>query len=115
MAGRVPSNTGESWHLHEPRYRILIDQVMSGRSDRDRQGRPIIRKPRPRFAYSFQSTDNIQNNVACIVDITRCRMYSDGAADVVVIPMVLIKIEELEEQENGQGLLNAIYREIQND
>lgn len=92
--------------LFEPRYRLLIADIMTCRPDRERSGFPIS-EPRPRFLFACRS-DNWQRRVAWIVEVRRCLIRRDGIADIVIVPTGWAIVTKLLQRPNSGGLLDGI-------
>jgi hypothetical protein len=85
FAMRMNVELSERIHLHffEPRYRLLINEVMRGRPiDELNMSRPTS-NPRPRFLLACAG--NLK--AAVVVEVEYCRIYVDGRADVVLVPI----------------------------
>jgi len=67
----------------EPRYRLLIREVMANRNDRERSGSPIA-APRPRFLLA---SFGFATHAAVLVEVCRCRIRWDGTAQVSLVPV----------------------------
>jgi len=102
-----PITIGEelSLRLFEPRYRLMIAEVMSGRSDRERQGFPIS-TPRPRFLFACRS-DSFRRAVTCIVEVRRCLIRQDGIADVEIVPISWAILEKRARRPESGGLVDG--------
>jgi len=76
---------GEVIHLFffEPRYRLLIREVMANRNDRERSGLAIA-APRPRFLLA---SFGFATHAAVLVEVCRCRIRWDGTAEVSLVPV----------------------------
>jgi len=99
-------------HLFEPRYRLLIREAMRGRTSREKRGIEIDdeggKKPRPRFLFSFGVTlPLVSGDPAAIVELTRCRIFDDGRADVTIVPVRHARLSRIWERDGGHGLIEA--------
>jgi hypothetical protein len=87
-------------HFFEPRYRRLIQEVMEPFPTSYRQGETLDDVPRrPRFIYANRSP-LAKNQVALVVEVTKCIIYEDGTADVELDPVEHVHIIGLYEQGN---------------
>lgn len=82
-----PAVVGEeiSIRLFEPRYRLLIKEIMAGRPDQERNGYPLS-MPRPKFLFACRS-DTWRKTVTCVVEVRRCQIRRDGIADITIVPI----------------------------
>ena len=96
-------------HLFEPRYRLLIKEAMQGRSKYEKSGAPIgMEKPRPQFLFSYGvSLPLVCGDPAVIVELSRCRIYDDGRADVSIVPVMHAKFSRVWEREGSHSLMEA--------
>jgi hypothetical protein len=101
----VPLGKEVAVRLSEPRYRLLIASIMAGRSDNERRGFPLS-APRPRFLFACKPSV-WQSRVACIVDVRRCHIHRDGVADVIIVPLSWVLMQDISHRPNSGGLLDA--------
>lgn len=96
-------------HLFEPRYRLLIKEAMQGRSKNEKSGAPIgMEKSRPQFLFSYGvSLPLVCGDPAVIVELSRCRIYDDGRADVSIVPVMHAKVSRVWEREGSHTLMEA--------
>lgn len=98
-------------HFFEPRYRLLIREVMEGYTA-DGEGNVSIavgneeQKPYPSFVYACHGT-LAPRSPACIVELRRCVVLPDGRADVVLVPCAHVFIETVNERPNSGGLFDV--------
>jgi len=94
-------------HLFEPRYRLLIQEVMAHRSDRERSGSPIL-SPMPRFVWS---SFGFATHAGILVEVRRCCLREDGTADVSVSPVAnrspLVALQDVRTRAESGGLQEA--------
>jgi hypothetical protein len=93
------------FRLHEPRYRLLIADVMAGRSASERNGYPLV-PPRPRFLFACKP-DPLQRKVACLVEVRRCHIHRDGITDIVIVPISYVVMQDVVARPGSGGLLDA--------
>lgn len=93
------------FRLHQPRYRLLIADIMADRSSSQRNGSPLS-TPRPRFLFACKP-DPLRSKVACIVEVRKCHIHLDGVADIVVVPISWVLTQDVAERSQSGGLLDA--------
>ena len=93
------------FRLHEPRYRLLIADVMAGRPSSQRKGL-LLSSPRPRFLFACKP-DPLRSKVACIVEVRKCLIHLDGVADIVIVPISWVLMQDVAERPQSGGLLDA--------
>jgi Lon protease-like protein len=100
-----PTSIGEEINLRlfEPRYRLLIHEILVGRSERDRKGFPL-KNPRPRFLFA----NTWQENVACVVEVRRCLIRRDGISDISIVPTHWVILTELLQRPESGGLRDGV-------
>ena len=76
---------GEPYELHffEPRYRLLIAEVMKGYPESAKSG-GRIQNP-PIFVHANRGP-LAPTTPATLVEVVRCEIFPDGRADVVLMP-----------------------------
>ena len=85
-------------HFFEPRYRRLIREVMDPFPASYRKGEDLENVPRrPRFIYAHRYP-LAKNQIALVVEVTKCVIYEDGTADVELNPVEHVYIIGLYEQ-----------------
>ena len=108
-----PVTIGESFGLHffEPRYRLLISEVMAPYPVAFRRGDPIQlqgsgHSSYPKFIYAnYSSLD--RGAPAVIVEVRQCLINPNGTADVFLCPTSYIWIEDIRERPNSGALYDA--------
>ena len=103
-----PTSIGEEINLRlfEPRYRLMINEVLMGRSERERKGFPTT-NPRPRFLFANRS-GTWRKDVACVVEVRRCLIRRDGIADISIVPIQWAILTELVQRPESGGLRDAV-------
>ena len=91
--------------LYEPRYQIMIEEIMAGRASVERIGFPIA-KPRPRFLFSCKSS-TWKTKTACVVEVRRCHVHRAGATDIVMTPVEWVLMEDVSIRPESAGLYEA--------
>lgn len=113
MPGIVRLGDPFSLHFFEPRYRLLISEVMAPYHVRFRRGEPICldsqHRQFPRFIYANHSPLQ-PTTPACIVEVRQCLIHPNGTADVHLTPTAYIWLERVWERLNSGGL--AVARAI---
>lgn len=108
-----------SLHLFEPRYRLLISEVMGDlysqnvSINRTRSGSewnsspwcPQHCTPAPRFIFAHRKLAS--GSHAALVEVRLCRFYGDGRADVVLMPVQFVKIDDISIRPDSGGLYDA--------
>jgi hypothetical protein len=93
-------------HLFEPRYRLMMSEVMLP-YPRDRCfGVPCNFLRKPRFVYAFRGSISQGSQVA-IVEVEQCFTYPDYRADIVLTIKELARIEKSWVRPNSYGLYEA--------
>ena len=96
-------------HFFEPRYRLLIAEVMAREPPHHRAGVPIVPSSRrnfPRFIYA-NHTPLAPRSPACIVQVRQCRIYENSTADVLLVPIAHVWLERISVRPNTGGLYEA--------
>ena len=108
-----PLNLNESFGLHffEPRYRLLISEVMAPYPVTFRRGDPIELRGSghsvyPKFIYANYSPLE-RGSPAVIVEVRQCLINPNGTADVFLCPTSYIWIEDIRERPNSGALYDA--------
>ena len=108
-----PVNLNESFGLHffEPRYRLLISEVMAPYPVTWRRGDPIELRGSghsvyPKFIYANYSPLE-RGTPAVIVEVRQCLINPNGTADVFLCPTSYIWIEDIRERPNSGALYDA--------
>jgi hypothetical protein len=140
MPSAIRLGTEYGLHFFEPRYRVLISEVMSNYGVAARRGErvtplipdvyPTTRPIRdeatkvqllnflekneslihqyhtPTFIHAHQSPLR-PNTPATIVQVRHCQISADGRADVLLMPIAYIWLEEIWERSGTGGLIEA--------
>jgi hypothetical protein len=112
-------------HFFEPRYRLLINEVMSPYPPEYRTGEPLdepfnpeqnrnflvhndgsLLEEYPTFIYANHSPLK-QGSLVTIVQVKSCFIHGDGRADVTLEPMQYGRIESVWERRNSDHLYEA--------
>ena len=83
-------------------YKLLIAEIMSERSDDERQGQ-IMNAPFPQFLF----VSNPQSLEARILDVVQCTIHPDGSADLVCRPACWVAICSKSTRPGSGGLYDA--------
>ena len=92
MPGQVALGQEYSLHFFEPRYRLLMAQIMRHQPAAARNGGPI------RDAVYFLHANRApleRTTPAVLVQVRQCQIYSDGRADVVLLPVHYVWLERI--------------------
>uniref|UniRef100_A0A6V2A4W5 Lon N-terminal domain-containing protein n=1 Tax=Ditylum brightwellii TaxID=49249 RepID=A0A6V2A4W5_9STRA len=106
MPGTVRLGCVFGLHFFEPRYRVLISEVMSSYPVGFRTGDVIDASTEgrfPEFVYAHVAP-LAPTNPACIVQVRQCHIYPDGTADVLLMPVAYVWMERVWERPNSGGL-----------
>jgi len=93
-----------SLHFFEPRYRLLISEVMENWSfvPNGEVITPDSKGKFPSFIYANQSLH--PPSPAMIVQVMRAHRFRDGRADVLLKPVAHVQLERVWERPNSRGL-----------
>lgn len=100
-------------HFFEPRYRLLIAEVMSNYPESARQGQPIHEvlaasngdiTDYPTFVYGHTSPLT-RGSPGVLVHVVQCLIHPDGTADVHLLPVQYAWIEHVWERPNSGRML----------
>ncbi|CAB9499833.1 expressed unknown protein [Seminavis robusta] len=96
-------------HFFEPRYRLLIADVMAPYPLSSRQGGPIVvaEGQNPPVFIHGNTHPLMRGSPAWLVQVVRCRIYEDGRADVFSLPLRPLIIESIWELPNSGHLYAA--------
>jgi len=96
-----PVTMGETYGLHffEPRYRLLIAQVMQGQRVEPESGRVVSEAL---FVHANRAMT--PRAPAALVRVEYCRIYPDGRADVELCPVAHVWLQRVWVRENSGNL-----------
>lgn len=100
----------QAWnlHLYEPRYRLMMSQIMQSRPLRDKSGSWIASPGRPRFLFSSGlSAPLVEGDPVFLVEILRCKLKRDGRALLTILPVLQTRIQAMHVRPNSFALLDA--------
>jgi len=103
MEGDAHLNQLLGLHLFEPRYRLLIREVMSKSPQEHMMGNPIPGPNYPTFIYANHSSIS-PSTPAVLVQVKQCSIYQSGEADVFLMPIAHVWIEREWERPKSGGL-----------
>lgn len=110
MPGFVSLGTRFQLHLFEPRYRLLIAEVMRGWPEAARRGGRIEPSPStgslPTFIYGHVSP-LAATTPACLVEVHHCEIFPNGTADVELNPVAYVWLERVWQRRNSGRLYEA--------
>jgi hypothetical protein len=109
MNGHVQLNEPFGLHFFEPRYRLLIAEVMRDFPPEARQGNTIHPNQAgemPTFCYAHVQPF-APTSPACLVHVRNCHMHADGTADVFLVPVSYVWLERMWERPNTGRLYQA--------
>eukprot|EP00978_Attheya_sp_CCMP212_P018055 scaffold48930_cov44-Attheya_sp.AAC.2 len=109
MPGTVQLNSEVGLHFFEPRYRLLISEVMSRFPVSARRGEPIVvesKQDYPSFVYAYKSP-LAPTSPACIVQVRQCLIHPNGTADVFLVPSAYVWIDRVTARPSSGGLADV--------
>jgi hypothetical protein len=109
MPGTVRLNREVGLHFFEPRYRLLISEVMSRFPVSARRGEPIVvesKRDYPSFVYAHKSP-LAATSPACIVQVRQCLIHPNGTADVFMVPSAYVWIDRVTARPSSGGLTDV--------
>lgn len=104
MGGQVQLGEPYALHFFEPRYRLLITEVMRGQPESAKNGGRI---PHPALFVHANRAPLAPTTPATIVEIVQCQVYPDGRADVLLLPTAYVWIEKVWVRPNSGHLYYA--------
>lgn len=126
MPGAVRLGIPIRLHLFEPRYRLLIMEVMSKFPQEYQTGIEIPKDDdktkismlnngysTPTFLYANKPL--YSGNTAMIVEVRRCIIHPNFTADVELIPIQCVRIEKAWERPQSNGLPEARVMKMSNE
>jgi hypothetical protein len=115
MTGALRLGRDIGLHFFEPRYRLLIAEVMRDWPVSARQGGPIGALTHggdgrggrlPTFIYAHMAP-LAPTTPACLVQVRQCIIHPDGSADVLLTPVSYVWLERVWERPNSGRLCSA--------
>ena len=110
MPGDVEIGKEFGLHFFEPRYRLLISEVMSPYPAQYSRGDPITtstdHKDFPTFLYANKKPLDVGAS-ACIVQVKQCIIFPDRTSDVFLLPIAYVWITHLSQRPGSGGLVEA--------
>ena len=99
----APLKIGEPYELHffEPRYRLMISEVMADQPDEAKRGGRIRGNVTIVHAHRMPVAPT---SPVMLVHVLRCFVYPDGRADVLLFPVAYAWIEKLWVRQNSGNL-----------
>jgi len=101
MPGEVRLNHVFGLHLFEPRYRLMIQEVMANSPCTNGEN---ITDNNPTFIYANRLS---KRSSAVIVQVRNCMIHSNGRADVELIPSAYVWLEDAWIRSNTRNLYHA--------
>lgn len=104
MPGVIALGQAYALHFFEPRYRVLIAEVMQGQPQT-----ALNRGPLTAPAYFVHANHGpLEPTIpAVMVRVLQCQMYADGRADVLLLPVQYVWIERVWVRPNSGQLFEA--------
>lgn len=91
-------------HFFEPRYRLLISEVMRGQPSEAIQNGHVNGDC---FFIHAHMEPLAPTTPAAIVQVSRCHIFPDGRADVLLVPVAFVWLEKVWVRPNSGGLRYA--------
>jgi hypothetical protein len=104
MPGVVGLGQTYGLHFFEPRYRLLIAEVMRGQPLEARNNGPI---QIPAYFVHANHGPLEPTIPAVMVQVVKCRIYPDGRADVLLLPVRYVWIERVWARPNSGQLFEG--------
>ena len=93
-------------HLFEPRYRLLVAELLKDYPQEARQGGPTTAggRPAPVFIHANRDPFGVASG-ACLVQMVRCNISPrDGTADIMLLPIAYVWLEKVWIRPNSGNL-----------
>lgn len=103
MPGYAEMNRLIGLRLFEPRYRLLIREVMADSPTEHRMGEEIPGPNYPNFIYANNTPIGV-STPAVIVQVKQCFMHLNGVADIVIMPAAHVWLERIWIRPNTERL-----------
>jgi len=104
MSGNLQLGEAYGLHFFEPRYRLLIHDVMADQPEEARRGGRV--RGEAMFVHANRAPPT-RSAPAVLVRVLRCEIYGDGRADVLLMPCAHVWLEELWVRPNSGHLYYA--------
>jgi hypothetical protein len=91
-SGQVVLGEAYTLHISEPRYRLMIAQVMKDQPAEALAGGPV--QGEPIFLHANRNP-LAPKTPAVLVQVVRCQLHADGSADIVCMPRHYVWIERV--------------------
>jgi hypothetical protein len=91
-SGQVQLGESYTLHISEPRYRLLISQVMKDQPPEAFAGGPVAGEVM--FLHANRNP-LAPKTPAVLVQLVRCQMHADGSANVILLPRHYVWIEQV--------------------
>ena len=106
MPGHVLLGGSYRLHMFEPRYRLLVAELLKGYPEEAKRGELIATggRPAPIFVHANRNPF-AASSPACLVQLVRCNISPrDGTADVMLLPIAYIWMEKIWIRANSGNL-----------
>lgn len=106
MAGHVLLGGSYRLHMFEPRYRLLVHELLKGYPEEAKKGGLTSSgdRPAPIFIHANRHPFGAASP-ACLVQLVRCNISPrDGTADVMLLPIAYIWLEKIWIRPNSGSL-----------
>ncbi|CAB9531726.1 expressed unknown protein [Seminavis robusta] len=106
MPGHVMLGLSYRLHLFEPRYRLLVAQLLQGYPREAKKGglTTIGNRPAPIFIHANRQPFRA-SSPACLVQLVRCNISDrDGTADIMLLPIAYLWLEKVWARPNSWNL-----------
>jgi hypothetical protein len=114
MPANVKLGQAYGLHLFEPRYRLLIADVLRHVPPEYKQGRKHLMEGNYFVSFIHANYTPIVDNetLASLVQVVRCEIYDDGRADVLLLPIQHVWLEHLWYRPDSGHLIYAQCRKL---
>lgn len=115
MPANVKMNQAYGLHLFEPRYRLLIADVLRDIPREYKDGsKNLIDDGQYNVQFIHANNTPIEANetLGTLVQVIRCQIYNDGRADVLLLPIQHIWLEHLWIRQNSGNLVYGQARKL---
>jgi hypothetical protein len=97
MPGHILLGGSYRLHMFEPRYRLLVAELLKGYPEEARQGGNTASGDRPAPIFIHANRQPLgPDNPACLVQLIRCNVSPrDGTVDAMLLPIAYVWLEKI--------------------
>mmetsp|Transcript_13900 Transcript_13900/g.30202 ORF Transcript_13900/g.30202 Transcript_13900/m.30202 type:complete len:382 (-) Transcript_13900:970-2115(-) len=96
--------------LFDARCGPSISAITAKRTKKELRSGTTLAAPRPEFVLTSREAEPTEGTTAYLVELHRCHLRAGRRAEFLVVPMERIRITELEEREEEDGVFDASFR-----